>query len=192
MHARAYARSCVEIASSPGECARWSNGHYLPAVASREISRMTIVFVRLERLVSILAVRPIAPLSFPFRSSESGNAVSRRMSPLTILTNCKNAHMTDNGQKSRFILEEMFRTVIEIIVIPCYTRSLFPNKSSTDWKRTLANCTNVYEVYMVENEEKSRFVTICTSYNVSCRMMRCPTSKNSRKELMRYEISKDS
>lgn len=33
--------------------------------------------------------------------------------PLTILTNCKNAYMTDNGQKSRFILEEMFRTVIE-------------------------------------------------------------------------------
>lgn len=134
MHARAYARSCVEIASSPGECARWSNGHYLPAVTSREISRMTIVFVRLERLVSIL-VRPIAPLSFPFRSSESGNAVSRRMSPLTILTNCKNAYMTDNGQKSRFILEEMFRTVIENnsdTLFYYYTRSLFPNKSSTD------------------------------------------------------------
>lgn len=79
--------------------------------------------------------RPIAPLSFPFRSSESGNAVSRRMSPLTILTNCKNAYMTDNGQKSRFILEEMFRTVIEIIVdilFYYYTRSLFLNKSSTD------------------------------------------------------------
>lgn len=84
-----------------------------PLPVGREISRMTVVFVRLERLVSILAVRPIAPLSFPFRSSESGNAVSRRMSPLTILTNCKNAHVTDNGQKSRFILEEMFCTVIE-------------------------------------------------------------------------------
>lgn len=136
MHARAYARSCVEIASSPGECARWSNGHYLPAVTSREISRMTVVFVRLERLVSILAVRPIAPLSFPFRSSESGNAVSRRTSPLTILTNCKNAYMTDNGQKSRFILEEMFRTIIENYSDTLFyyynTRSLFPNKSSTD------------------------------------------------------------
>ena len=69
--------------------------------------------------------------------------------------------MAENEQKSRFILEKMFRIVIELKIIDdilfyyYIVKPLFPNKSSKDWKRILTNCKNIY---MMENEQKSRFI----------------------------------
>lgn len=73
-HAGMHARSCAEIASSPGGM-RWVVATPALLPVGREISRMTVVFVRLERLVSILAGQ-LPPLSFPFRSPEYATVIT--------------------------------------------------------------------------------------------------------------------
>ena len=72
---------------------------------------------------------------------------------------CKNVYMVENEQKSRFILEEIFRIVIELKIIYCSTIiswNLFfltnRGKIEKEFLRIVKN------VYMAENEQKSRFI----------------------------------
>ena len=72
---------------------------------------------------------------------------------------CKNVYMVENEQKSRFILEEIFRIVIELKIISCSTIiswNLFFLTNRVKIEKEFLRI--VKNVYMAENEQKNRFI----------------------------------